>query len=195
MLRVLSTVLVALYMSTSVSFLAAEACGPFLAIAPVPAAKILLIPVKGTVHGVKTSMPIRPVLPVKDTTSKPARSVAGVRDRVDYGAYEKSLERRIQSAWIRPRIRRFNPVGAIFKILRSGEIRDVRVVLSSGNPSVDRAAITALNIAQTEPLPSGSPEYVFAKFVFGNQNRTDCCCGAEDCNCPGAAACGKTQLF
>jgi len=85
------------------------------------------------------------------------------------------------------------PVGTTFKLLRSGQLKNIEVNLTSGNEAVDRAAVRALYLVQAKPLPAGAPQYVNVEFVFENSNGSSCCCGGEQCTCANAGACGGSQ--
>jgi TonB family protein len=138
-------------------------------------------------------------MPIKHrarTTSQPSPTAAqSAQSQVDYRPYMKDLEKRIRAAWVRPKSQDFMPVGTTFKILRSGQIKDVKVALSSGDSQVDRAALNALYLVKAEPLPARAAEYVKVKFVFENYNGSSCCCGGGNCTCASAGACGRSQEF
>ncbi|HEY9867701.1 MAG TPA: TonB family protein [Candidatus Obscuribacterales bacterium] len=178
----------------------AEACEPALAMAPV-AALTFTIPAPNvpprTPKVVPTSMPRS--MPVKHrartTAQPPATAPQSAPSQVDYRPYMKDLEKRIRAAWVRPKNQKFMPVGTTFKILRSGQIKDVKVALSSGDSKVDRAAVNALYLVKAQPLPARAAEYVKVKFVFENNNGSSCCCGGNNCTCASAGACGRSQEF
>ena len=70
-----------------------------------------------------------------------------------YGAYTQLVEGRIAQAWRTNGLPRGQaaPTMVSFTILRDGTVRDVKVVQSSGNPSIDNSAWRA--ILEANPLP------------------------------------------
>lgn len=75
----------------------------------------------------------------------------------DFGPYMRELQRRIKRNWDPPRGNESKRVVLMFKIGKDGRLLSVKVAHSSGVPSADQAAISAVEItAPFSPLP---PEY------------------------------------
>jgi TonB family protein len=75
----------------------------------------------------------------------------------DFGTYMRELQRRIKRNWDPPRGNDSKRVVLIFKVSRDGRLLSLRVLNSSGIQTVDRAAISAVELtAPFKPLP---PEY------------------------------------
>ena len=77
-----------------------------------------------------------------------------------FGWYRDLLEQRVAQKWrtedVDPRLQTAPPVIVTFDLLRSGAIRDVRVLQSSGNLALDRSAQRAIYEASPFPaLPQG----------------------------------------
>ena len=63
------------------------------------------------------------------------------------------MHRRIGNNWIRPGVNGFTAV-IFFRILRDGTIAEARVATPSGNPTFDRAALSAVRSSSPlNPLP------------------------------------------
>ncbi|HEY0372929.1 MAG TPA: TonB family protein, partial [Thermoanaerobaculia bacterium] len=74
-----------------------------------------------------------------------------------HALYLQGMHRRIGNAWIRPNA---NGLAVIiyFRILRDGTIADARVATPSGNPTFDRAALSAVRSSSPlNPLPFAYP--------------------------------------
>lgn len=99
--------------------------------------------------------------------SSSSNAVVGVEDpNFTYGYYLDRVVARIESNWTRP------PVGSeikdahlYFRILRAGEVRDVKLVRSSGSDFFDQAALRA--VQASSPLPPLPTSY--AKDELGIQ--------------------------
>ena len=75
----------------------------------------------------------------------------------DFGPYLNGVILRVRTNWynLMPEIARNGQKGRVivgFIIARSGELKDLRVLASSGNVVLDRAAIAA--ISSSDPLPA-----------------------------------------
>jgi TonB family protein len=71
-----------------------------------------------------------------------------------YTLYLESMHRRIGSNWFRPQVAAGASVVVYFRILRDGTIVESRVETSSGNPTFDRAALSAVRSSSPlTPLP------------------------------------------
>ncbi|HEX6101050.1 MAG TPA: TonB family protein [Thermoanaerobaculia bacterium] len=70
-----------------------------------------------------------------------------------HALYLQGMHRRIGNAWIRPSVN--GPTVVIFfRILRDGTIAEARIATPSGNPTFDRAALSAVRSASPlNPLP------------------------------------------
>jgi periplasmic protein TonB len=80
-----------------------------------------------------------------------------------YGWYIESVKRRVQQNWLQntidPNVRaaRMAKTTMEFTILRDGTIKDIKLVQSSGNMSMDNSGMRA--ILSSSPLPSLPPDY------------------------------------
>ncbi|MCS7315337.1 MAG: energy transducer TonB [Bryobacterales bacterium] len=77
-----------------------------------------------------------------------------------YGWYRDLIETRVAQKWdttdVDPRLTSAPPVIVIFDILRSGQVRNVAIVQSSGNRALDYSAQRAIYLASPfPPLPAG----------------------------------------
>jgi len=71
-----------------------------------------------------------------------------------YTIYLEGMQRRIGSNWFRPQVNTASGVIVYFRILRDGTIVESRVETSSGNPTFDRAALSAVRSSSPlNPLP------------------------------------------
>ena len=71
-----------------------------------------------------------------------------------YTLYLESMHRRIGSNWFRPQVAAGAAVVVYFRILRDGTIVESRVETSSGSPTFDRAALSAVRSSSPlTPLP------------------------------------------
>ncbi len=70
--------------------------------------------------------------------------------------YRVLLEYKISSTWIPPRVRTgHSPPVVSFKIMRNGQVKDVRLEISSGNRGMDDSALRAIHLAKPfPPLPA-----------------------------------------
>lgn len=72
----------------------------------------------------------------------------------DFGPYMKELQRRIKMNWEPPKGNESKRVVLLFSIARDGRLLNVQVAKSSGVPTVDNAAISAVKLsAPFRPLP------------------------------------------
>ncbi len=77
-----------------------------------------------------------------------------------FGAYAQLLRDRVARAWrtqdIDPRLQTAPPVIVLFDVLRSGEVRNIRLFQRSGIPALDYSAQRAVqDAAPFPPLPAG----------------------------------------
>ncbi len=96
----------------------------------------------------------------------------------DFGPYMKDLQRKIKQSWQPPRGNESKRVVVVFRVAHNGELEQIKVTKSSGEPTADDAAIQAIQrIFPFRPLP---PEYTeenidieftFDYNVFGDKNR------------------------
>ena len=109
-----------------------------------------------------------PQSPVKPNAAKPSaanesasRSGAGLFDTAGFpmGDYKEVIEALVRSRWSRPS----NIIGSqrkaviVFYIDRNGHVSGLYTEVSSGNDSLDRAAMSAIWGAPFPPLPKGFP--------------------------------------
>jgi protein TonB len=73
-----------------------------------------------------------------------------------YTLYIQAMHRRIGANWFRPQSGSGSPAVVYFRILRDGTVTEARVESSSGNPTFDRAALSAVRSSSPlNPLPYG----------------------------------------
>ncbi|MCQ2957406.1 MAG: TonB family protein [Candidatus Gastranaerophilales bacterium] len=91
-----------------------------------------------------------------------------------FGAYMSALTQRIKSNWDPPRGEESKRVVLLFTIARDGRLLNVKVIKSSGTPSADKAALSAVELsAPFRPLPAGFKgssvdiQFTFDYNVFG----------------------------
>lgn len=92
----------------------------------------------------------------------------------DFGPYMRELQRRIKMNWDPPKGNESKRVVLLFKIAKDGRLLSARVFKSSGLPSSDKAALSAVELtAPFRPLPAdfrGSSidiQFTFDYNVFG----------------------------
>jgi periplasmic protein TonB len=90
---------------------------------------------------------------------------------VEFAWYRASVTAALQSRWVRPILegtRETLTVVVAFEVTRDGSVRDVRIEIPSGVPSLDRSALRA--IAEASPLPPLPPTWreptLPARFLF-----------------------------
>ena len=73
-----------------------------------------------------------------------------------YTLYIQSMHRRIGTNWFRPQVASGSPAVVYFRIARDGSVSDAKIETSSGNPTFDRAALSAIRSSSPlNPLPFG----------------------------------------
>lgn len=87
------------------------------------------------------------------------------------GAYAELIRERIAQNWNTNGLTaRMQSIPAIvsFEIMRNGSVRDIKIVQTSGNPSIDNTALRA--VYNSNPLPALPPQasesYISAQFTF-----------------------------
>jgi len=92
----------------------------------------------------------------------------------DFGPYMRELQRRIKMNWDPPKGNESKRVVLLFKIARDGRLLSVRTFKSSGVPTADKAALSAVELtAPFKPLPpdfkggSIDIQFTFDYNVFG----------------------------
>ena len=97
----------------------------------------------------------------------PASAGSGDSGEVDFGPYLQEMQRRIKKAWFPPKGNESKRITVKFKIKRSGDVRSIRLVESSGLSIADNAAIAAVEqAAPFPPLPAGADDEIVIKFTF-----------------------------
>ena len=103
----------------------------------------------------------------KNIENKIENLESGTGDRIDmdtkeyrYMGYFSSLRKAIELVWVYPNdAARRGIEGTVtleFKIEKTGGTKNIKVIRSSGEPSLDRAIINAIHLAQPfSPLPDG----------------------------------------
>ncbi|WP_040655704.1 energy transducer TonB [Rubidibacter lacunae] len=90
-----------------------------------------------------------------DRAAETPQSTAARQD-IDLGPYLSELQRRVRRNWQPSSPRRDRQTLIQFQIARNGQIRNLRVVQTSGSPIVDRETLEAIErAAPFPPLPSG----------------------------------------
>jgi periplasmic protein TonB len=80
-----------------------------------------------------------------------------------YGWYVDSVKRRIQTNWLQntidPAVRQAHVAHAVaeFTISKDGSVKDIRIVQTSGNASMDNSSLRAL--MSSNPMPALPPDY------------------------------------
>lgn len=81
--------------------------------------------------------------------------------------FEADLRRRIQKHWFPPAGQETKRIVIVFRILSGGDMRDLRVSVSSAVPEADWAAVKAIEAAAPfRPLPPGFPDAINVQFTF-----------------------------
>jgi len=85
-----------------------------------------------------------------------------------YSLYIQGMHRKIGSNWFRPQVAGGATVIVYFRILRDGTITEAKVEKPSGNPTFDRAALSAVRSSSPlNPLPFGySGTYLGVHLTF-----------------------------
>ncbi len=85
----------------------------------------------------------------------------------DFTEYMLSLQRRIRKAWAPPRQPRSKSTVAVFTIGTNGELLGLRLQRSSGDSTMDQAALQSIrNSAPFRHLPQYSPDSIDVQFTF-----------------------------
>ncbi len=89
---------------------------------------------------------------------------------VDFAPYMKELQRRIKLNWNPPKANSTQKTVVSMKIAKDGRLISSKIKQSSGSPSTDRAALTAIELtAPFRPLPSNyNGQSVDIDFTFNN---------------------------
>lgn len=97
----------------------------------------------------------------------PGEGIDAAQD-VDFGPYMAELQRRVKGNWVPPE--QGNPRRSVlrFRISRNGEISNLRVGKTSGNPDTDAAAMNAVcRAAPFRALPAAyKQQYIAIQFTF-----------------------------
>jgi TonB family protein len=85
-----------------------------------------------------------------------------------YALYISGMQRRIGTNWFRPAVPAGTSVVVYYRIQRDGTITDARVETPSGNPTFDRAALSAVRSSSPlNPLPFAySGSYLGVHLIF-----------------------------
>lgn len=85
----------------------------------------------------------------------------------DFGPYMANMQRRVKKNWYPPKNKESKHTKVLWKVLSDGTVTKVRVKDSSGDPSVDAAALKAVRtVGKLRPLPAGAPDDVDIEFTF-----------------------------
>ena len=89
---------------------------------------------------------------------------------VDFAPYMRELQRRIKLNWNPPKANSTQKTVVSMKIAKDGRLISSKIKQSSGSPSTDRAALTAIELtAPFRPLPSNyNGQSVDIDFTFNN---------------------------
>lgn len=94
---------------------------------------------------------------VNPAQSAPGNPNLAARKNVDWGPWLGSLQRKVEQNWIPGQSGSSRRTVVLFSVNRSGQLLDVRLSRSSGNASVDDAAMSA--IRRASPFMALPPEY------------------------------------
>lgn len=171
----------------------AQACEPFVGFIS-PPALVVSMP-HPVVHRTPPIIHKEPAVqqPVIEETTKPSTTVESSPklQGVDYSPFLNNLQNRINGAWSRPWRAKFKPLKVSMKVMKDGEIANVRVLKSSGNKRADKLALKALrDVSPVSSLPPGAPAYANVEFIFESSSGSSCCCGGSACHCTHAGNCG-----
>lgn len=101
---------------------------------------------------------------------QPVKSVISTKPSIDFGPYMKTLSKAIHMHWHSDG----NPhvIVTSFKVLKTGEITDIKLERLSKNSKEDASAIQAIidSMPANPPLPPGSPDYVDVTFTFESKS-------------------------
>ncbi len=97
---------------------------------------------------------------------QPVKRVISTKPNIDFGPYMKTLSKAIHEHWHsdgKPHI-----IVTSFKVLKTGEITDIKLERLSKNSKEDASAIQAIidSMPANPPLPPGSPDHVDITFTF-----------------------------
>ena len=85
----------------------------------------------------------------------------------DFGSYMADLQRRIKREWYPAKDGTSRRVVVIFKILKNGELSNLRILNGSGDSHQDEAALKAVeHAAPFKHLPAGADDDVDVQFTF-----------------------------
>ena len=94
-------------------------------------------------------------------------ATAGKIQKVNFAPFMAELQRKIKKQWFPPKGEETKRVGVIFKLSKQGTMSNLLVSTSSGSPTADQAALTAVEKATPyPPLPDGAPKDVDIQFTF-----------------------------
>ncbi len=94
----------------------------------------------------------------------PPSCSVGLRD-VDFGPYMADVQRYVKRHWFPPTGLEFQPITLSFKILPDGNINNLTLSRSSGDPQLDQMALRAVqSSAPLRPLPDGVPDSIDMQF-------------------------------
>lgn len=105
-------------------------------------------------------------------TVKPQSQIAVPQSKIskkeiDWGSYIQSVQTQIKKNWQPPEEASSKRTKVIFTVNKSGKIRNLKVIASSGSAACDKAALQAvLTAAPFAPLPAGPNQSVDIEFTF-----------------------------
>lgn len=118
---------------------------------------------KSTKKGAETPAPAtpKPAAPAASTSTAPPGVATTTADipvggtgitgleggDFPYAIYLQAMNRKIGGVWARPQITPATPTVIFFRIERDGRISESKLISSSGNPTFDRAALSAVRSA------------------------------------------------
>ena len=99
-------------------------------------------------------------------SSNPRIYSVSIRD-FDWGPYMAEMQRYIKRHWLPPPNIEFNPITLSFQIFPDGNINNLTINRSSGQPMLDQMSLVAIqNSAPLRPLPDGFPDPVDIQFTL-----------------------------
>jgi len=84
--------------------------------------------------------------------------------------YRTDLEAQVKEAWLPPVGMESVRVKVVFKVQKNGDLTNLRILISSGLPSVDAAAVESIkNASPFNPLPEYFSHSLDVQFAFGQK--------------------------
>lgn len=130
--------------------------------------KVIQNMVLNKVAGIKFPPPPKTPLNLSIEVCKEAEQIdCSMIDKIDYGAYQSMVTKRIKLKWKPAREKRSSRTVVLFQILRDGSVKDEKVTSKSYDPRHDQAALDTIRACAPFPkLPDGSQKSMGVEFTF-----------------------------